>query len=284
MHYAWQAGVGRSFFNIFRMRGMDMADSKKKNKTEATLEPILKDRTSIKLIGLGGVGGIVARYLTIFLASLDKDLRLVLIDGDVYEPSNAARMFFSEHGNKAVVTCADLLANFADSFLSLIPIQEYVTPDNIDRLIHSGDIVILAVDNHATRKLISDFCSASLYDVCLISGGNDGVGRDASNQITRGTYGNCQVYIRSGGKDINQCITKFHPEIRNPADKNPSDENCTELMQSVPQILFANLATASAILNAFWLYCCGALHYSELAFDIADGLMRPVLPLAGPHI
>lgn len=255
-----------------------MTAAEKKKKLEASFEPALKDRTSVKVIGLGGVGGIVARYLAIFLASLDKHLRLVLIDGDAYEPSNAGRMLFSAHGNKAAVTCADLLANFADSFLSMIPIQEYVTPANIDRLIHNGDVVILAVDNHATRKLISDFCSASLNDVCLISGGNDGVGRDASNQITRGTYGNCQIYIRSGGQDLNQRITRYHPEIRKPADKNPSDENCTELMQSVPQILFANLAAASAILNAFWLYCCDALHYSELAFDIADGLMRPVLP------
>ncbi|MHC4586676.1 MAG: ThiF family adenylyltransferase [Planctomycetota bacterium] len=256
-----------------------MTVTQKENKIKAPFEPILKDHTSVKLIGLGGVGSIVARYLTIFLASLDKHLRLVLIDGDAYEPTNAGRMLFSEHGNKAAVTCADLLVHFADSFLAMVAIQEYVTPANIDRLIHNGDIVILAVDNHATRKLVSDFCSASLDDVCLISGGNDGVGRDASNQITRGTYGNCQIYIRSGGQDLNQRITSYHPEIRKPADKNPSEENCTELMQSVPQILFANLAAASAILNAFWLYCCDALHYSELAFDIADGLMRPVLPL-----
>jgi predicted outer membrane lipoprotein len=118
--------------------------------------------------------------------------------------------------------------------------------------------------------------------VCLISGGNDGIGPDASNQMTRGTYGNCQIYIRLDGQNLSQEITRYHPEIRNPADQNPSEENCTELMQSVPQILFTNLAAASAILNAFWLYCCDALHYSELAFDIAEGRMRPVLPLTSP--
>ena len=50
---------------------------------------------------------------------------------------------------------------------------------------------------------------------------------------------------------------------------------------SVPQILFANLMTASALLNALWLHLCGALHYSELVFDIAEGLMQP-LALPGP--
>jgi hypothetical protein len=32
---------------------------------------------------------------------------------------------------------------------------------------------------------------------------------------------------------------------------------------------------ASAMLNTFWLHLCGASHYGELAFDIAEGLMRP---------
>jgi len=159
-------------------------------------------------------------------------------------------------------------------------IQEFVTFSNIKRIIRNNDIVILAVDNHATRKLVSDFCSQNLDNVCLISGGNDGVGLDSSNRLTRGTYGNCQIYIRSDGQNLNPEITKYHPEIRNPADTHPLDENCTELMQSIPQILFSNLAAASAILNALWLYCCDALHYSELGFDIADGLMRPILPIS----
>jgi hypothetical protein len=34
---------------------------------------------------------------------------------------------------------------------------------------------------------------------------------------------------------------------------------------------------AAAMLNTLWLHLCAATHYSELAFDIADGLMRPTL-------
>ncbi|HYT91899.1 MAG TPA: hypothetical protein VEL76_24510 [Gemmataceae bacterium] len=30
------------------------------------------------------------------------------------------------------------------------------------------------------------------------------------------------------------------------------------------------------MLNALWLYLCGALHYSELALDVAEGLMHPL--------
>ena len=44
---------------------------------------------------------------------------------------------------------------------------------------------------------------------------------------------------------------------------------------------------ASAILNAFWLQRCHALHYGELVFDIAEGLMRPLeigVPAVDPSV
>jgi hypothetical protein len=243
----------------------------------------LPDDASVKLIGLGGVGSIVARYGAMFLASLGRPARLVLIDGDAFEPGNASRMFFGRCGNKAAVVCDELLPRFADSPLALIAIEEYVTPANLDRLLHDGDIVLLAVDNHATRKLVSEHCAARLRDVCLISGGNDGLGQDSAGQPRRGTFGNVQVYVRRDGADVTPPLTRFHPEIAQPADRLPTEKGCTELVASVPQILFANLAVASALLNTLWLHLCGALHYGELAFDIADGLMQPVeLPLAAP--
>ena len=41
------------------------------------LEAKLSAGSTVKIIGLGGVGSIVARYLSVFLASLHHDLRLV---------------------------------------------------------------------------------------------------------------------------------------------------------------------------------------------------------------
>lgn len=238
------------------------------------LHPVVPANLSVKIVGLGGVGGIVARYLAMFLASFQTPARLVLIDGDQFEPSNASRMYFSGHGNKASVTRTDLLPRFAESQLTLIAVEEFITPENVERLIRNGDLVILCVDNHATRKLVSDHC-AKLAQVSLFSGGNDGVGKDAGGKHLRGTFGNVQIYLRRSGTDASPSLTRYHPEIRDPGDKLPTDLSCTDLIESVPQILFANLATASAILNAVWLHLCEAIHYSELSFDIADGLMRP---------
>ena len=129
---------------------------------------------------------------------------------------------------------------------------------------------------------MSDHCSR-LESVCLISGGNDGVGPDGSGRMLRGTYGNCQVFARRAGADVSPPLTRYHPEIQEPADHLPTDVSCTEMVAKVPQILFTNLMTASAMLDALWLYLCGALHYSELSFDIADGLMRPAA-LPGPKV
>jgi molybdopterin/thiamine biosynthesis adenylyltransferase len=237
----------------------------------------------VKVIGLGGVGGIVARYGAVFLASLDRSLRLVLIDGDSFEPKNLGRMLFLNHGNKASVVREDLLEYLGDTRLSIVAIPEYVTSENIDSLIQEGDIVIVAVDNHATRKLVSEFCTTKRRSICLISGGNDGIEKDIADRQQRGTYGNCQIYIRREGEDVTPPLTHLHPEIANPADHIPSEKDCTELAISVPQILFANLMAASAILNTLWLHLCEALHYGEICFDVAEGLMRPLpLPVGVP--
>lgn len=240
------------------------------------LKPVLPTNANIKVIGLGGVGSIVARYSAVFLASLQSDARMVLIDGDTFEPGNASRMLFGRHGNKAVVTRNELKPRFRDSRLSIEAVKQFIRPENISTLIRSGDIVILCVDNHSTRHLVDEHC-AKLKDICLISGGNDGVGKDSTGSLRRGTNGNVQVYVRKAGKEISQRISQYHPEIKFPKDKSPYELNCTELLISQPQILFANLAVASGICNALLLYLSRSLPYGEACFDIAVALSRPTI-------
>ena len=138
------------------------------------------------------------------------------------------------------------------------------------------------MDNHATRKVVNDHCEG-LENVTLISRGNDGIETTSDGKVLRGTYGNVQIYLRHNGEPLCPALTRFHSEIGQPADKLPTDVSCVEMLETVPQILFTNLATASAICNMFWLCLCNALHYSELAFDIQDGLMQPV-PFPAPRM
>jgi hypothetical protein len=238
------------------------------------LAPALPEDARVKVVGLGGIGCVVLEYLAVFLKGLGQPVRLVLIDGDKFELGNSRRMVFREVGNKAEVKAAEVLGWLGDSDVSVASVAEYVTPDNVKRLIREGDHVFLCVDNHATRKLVSDHCG-TLNDVALFSGGNDGV--EPPRQ--RGTYGNVQVYLRRAGQDATASLTRFHPEIAKPGQKLPTELSCVELAQSVPQILFTNLAVASAMLNAYFAHVCGKLTYQEVKLDVLDARMLPQLPI-----
>jgi hypothetical protein len=240
------------------------------------LTPNLDDDSRIKVIGLGGIGCAVLQYLTVFLKSQDRPVRLVLIDGDRFEVANGSRMVFQKVGNKADVKAAETAALLGASAVSVTAVPQFVTVQNIGQLILPGDHVFLCVDNHPTRKLVSEHCGR-LPAVALFSGGNEGV--DPPRE--RGTYGNVQVYLRQDGRDLTAPLTRFHPEIAEPKGKAPGDLNCAELALSTPQILFTNLAVASAMLNAFFAYLCGQLTYQEVKLDVLEARMLPQLPL-GP--
>jgi molybdopterin/thiamine biosynthesis adenylyltransferase len=242
--------------------------------------PRLPAGACVKLVGLGGVGGIVARYLVLFLRALDAPCRLVLIDGDSFEPRNAARMAFAEAGNKAQGVADELLPLVEGSRLLLSAVPEFVTPQNLPRLLREGDVVLLAVDNHATRKLVSDHVGR-LEDALLLSCGNDGVGADSTGAVRAGTYGNVQAYLRRAGRDSSPSLGRYHPEIEQPADRRPDELDCIAAISSTPQILFANLQAASALLSTLLLHLCGELTYGELGFDIRAARMAPSL-LPGP--
>ena len=165
----------------------------------------LLTRGRIVIIGLGGIGLILSRYLTLFLAAFSEEFRVLLCDGDAFEPANSYRMDVPDFDNKAVAVADQLAQLFGRSGLHLRWVPEYVTAENVQQVIQSGDCVLLCVDNHATRKLVSDHCG-QLHDVVLISGGNDGVEHDQ-----RGTYGNVQLYVRSRRPRLHRAPRSLSP-------------------------------------------------------------------------
>lgn len=245
--------------------------------TDNALVCRLPPESRLLLIGLGGVGGAALPHLAVFLHNLRIPLRLLLVDGDAYQPADARRQIFSALGNKAEIKAAETIAWLGDSDVAIVPVPEYVTGENVGRLIRDGDCVFLCVDNHPTRKLVSDRCG-TLDRAALFSGGNDGV--DPPRE--RGTYGNVQIALRRGGQDLTMPLTCLHPEIANPQGSPPGGPNCGQLAVSLPQIGLTNLAVASALLSAFFAYACGRLTYQEVQFDILDARMLPQFPLATP--
>jgi hypothetical protein len=224
---------------------------------------------SVKVIGLGGIGSPVAQALTQFLGVNHPGITLFLIDGDAFEEKNRPRVVFRHGGNKAISKAREL-SSTCSSATAIVPVPNFVTPHNVHRLVTDGDIIFLAVDNHATRRCVSNRCRKLRHGV-LISGGNDGIadGRD-------GTFGNVMIYERLAGRDVTNPLTRYHPEIARPRDKRPDEIGCAELAQSTPQLLFTNLTVAAAMLGMFYAWLTRALEHEEVFIDVAGARMQPV--------
>jgi len=209
----------------------------------------------IKIIGLGGIGSILCEKICRFVNySNDLNAKLILIDGDRYEPKNYERQVFGQIGNKAIVKERELKIKFDKT--SIDSISKFINNNNIAEFIKNKDVIFLCVDNHKTRKIVSDYCK-TLSDVTLISGGNEF------------TDGNVQIYVRKGGEDLTPDLCSYHPEIDKPDDKLPEEMSCEELAQSDPQLFFTNLGAATFMCWAFYnVVVKRDYRISEVYFDI----------------
>tara|TARA_Y100000034_G_scaffold132302_1_gene194953 strand:- start:409 stop:1095 length:687 start_codon:yes stop_codon:yes gene_type:complete len=226
----------------------------------------MKKTRKIKVIGSGGIGGHLIEPLSRYLSYGDDYSEVTVIDGDDYEDRNRERQRFSECENKAEHTVNLMKEEFPKVHFRAK--GEFVTEDNVITTIRENDTVFLCVDNHATRKLVSERCS-ELDNVTLISGGNDY------------TDGDVIVYVRKDGKDVTKPLTAL-PEIANPEDKNPgtlTDEErlgCEQEAQTNPQLLFMNLDIASLMLSCYYSQEQGKLNAHRVFSDILTQARRAV--------
>lgn len=216
----------------------------------------------VVVIGLGGIGGALVPHLARYLRYTSCDATLVLIDGDVFEERNNERQVFDEIGGKAEVVSRRIKSEIQGLHVEFV--NEYIDNDTVGMHLQNGDYVFLCVDNHATRKVVSDFCE-ELDDVTLISGGNEL------------TDGNVQIFVRRDGENRTLPIANdFHPEIQYTRDRNPADVGCEQQVEGEPQLLFMNVAIASAMLSAYYAVLQGKLDKDEVYVDIITGNCRAV--------
>ena len=210
---------------------------------------------SIVIIGLGGIGSILCEKICRFLNYLDEvKSKVTLVDGDRFEIKNRKRQEFSLLGNKAEVKANDLKSNFNQVLVDFIP--HFVNSQTIEKIVKEEDIVLLAVDNHKTRNIVSNYCK-ELRNVTLISGGNEL------------TDGDVQIYVRKEGRDLTPDLGAYHPEIRVPGDRTPEEMSCEELSKSEPQLYFANLGAATLMCWSFYNVVVRENYkFSEVYFDI----------------
>ncbi len=108
------------------------------------------------VIGCGGLGG----YVIMELGRLGVG-SITAVDGDVFDQSNLNRQLFSDEAvlgqGKAKVTCEKM--SVINSLVKVKPIHSLLTAENCDTIIAGHDVVVDALDNLDTRKILQRCCS-----------------------------------------------------------------------------------------------------------------------------
>ncbi|MBK8169086.1 MAG: molybdopterin-synthase adenylyltransferase MoeB [Sandaracinaceae bacterium] len=115
-------------------------------------EKLLKSR--VLLLGAGGLGSPAALYLA--AAGVGT---LGIIDGDTVDASNLQRQVL--HGTDRIgmakVASAKKTIENINPDVKVIPFEERLTRDNVDRVFDQGwDVIVDGLDNFATRYLVND--------------------------------------------------------------------------------------------------------------------------------
>lgn len=211
-------------------------------KTEQETPPV-----RVTIVGLGGIGSAlvesVARRLAYHRGPDGAPVRavLTLVDGDAYEDGNAVRQSFEGLGNKAKCAAARLQKLHLPNTLDIVAIDAFLSPEIAPFVLVDGEIVLLCVDNHQTRKFVCEYWrGAGVSDLTVISGGNDTKGQ-----------GDVFVYVVRDGRDVTPSLIAMDPAIAHPTEKAPWEKSCEELARAgEPQLLAANRTAAVIMENA----------------------------------
>ncbi len=110
----------------------------------------------ILVVGCGGLGG----HIIDMLARIGVG-QLRVVDGDVFEPSNLNRQLLSEVtllGTSKANAAADRVAR-VNPDIAVEAVEEFLTEANADLLIADCDVVLDALDNIPSRRLLAAACA-----------------------------------------------------------------------------------------------------------------------------
>lgn len=227
---------------------------------------------NILVIGCGGIGYHLSVPLIRFLEHSDVPSNVFFVDPDTIEQDNMARQFGPDTIGlgKATALVKMLNEQLQPRNVRLNSVPEAFSPATVKtarRWYWQTDMdVFVGVDNHASRLFVQQE-ALKLRDVALFIGGNE--------------YhdGQCQIFIRKGGKNLTPPINEVHPEMADTPGRFPDDPSCMEIIQSQPQLVFANLLAATSMLCAWWTMRWRTDQdpsVNEVLFDATGPSMRSV--------
>lgn len=152
--------------------------------TDGTAGQLRLIRSRAAVIGLGGLGGLVAELLARMGVGT-----LVLVDADVYSESDLNRQLIATEealGREKVHAAADRIA-LINSAVETITFHELAGKDNMEQMLRGCSVALDCLDNLKTRFIMQEVCRglnlpmvhgaiAQFYgQVCTIFPGDEGL-------------------------------------------------------------------------------------------------------------
>ena len=219
-------------------------------------------KASLTIVGVGGTGGYVLQQVARLLYSLKEQGRripsVLLCDGDVVKQKNLLRQYFLEQdvGRKKAEVLAERYSRAYGIDIAAYP--EYLTAEtNLKEIgVEDGSIVVGAVDNGSTRRLLHEKLHQWRHIVYVDCGNSAVTVPNDPNHIDRyqlaaiknsGWEGQVVVGVRANGRDVLPFPGEVFPDLIEP-DQLPTEVSCGEVVVSNPQRLFTNLMAATMVL------------------------------------
>lgn len=212
----------------------------------------LKDRLNIHVIGAGGTGGYCVEFLARLLAGGEHKIHVY--DGDMVEIKNLKRQNFAKKDvdlNKADVLCRRLYEQIMD-VPELVSHPNYIANEDefLAEILLSLEeneslIVILAVDNVSTRKMVNRVIMEKLIENRILTVALDSGNDDQGGQVVlyaNGGVRNTEPLSNTSRLGLLPTMLQVFPELNAVDDKNPAVEmDCAENAESKPQAMMANV-------------------------------------------
>jgi molybdopterin/thiamine biosynthesis adenylyltransferase len=146
-------------------RGILPARYQRNRKAISVADQLTLFRSSVAVIGCGGLGG----YVVEELARLGVG-RIIVVDPDLFEEHNLNRQLFSSPANlgQAKVAAALKRVNEINPAVTLIAIQAAFSPENGAQLLVGCQVVVDALDTIKVRLELAEVCTAQ--NVPLVHG------------------------------------------------------------------------------------------------------------------
>jgi len=212
------------------------------------------------VIGAGGTGGWLIPQLARLLAYHPATAAwLTVADGDSFEDHNQTRQLCGPDQlgmNKAEavqIACAQQGLQGVDAFTAYVN-----RPDILIFMRRQVPLLVLAVDNDATRLAAIEACRLHSGDFFFISPGNS-----SAEDPDAAIKGQVLWFGRLGGTDYGLDPALVFPNIEHPQDAVPREGSCATHAPSAPQLLSANALAASLTLAVIQNLLDGSLDPSH---------------------